>query len=80
MNLPDNFTVTYRGQRYRPVQARIDAKKDGSNISVVDWETNCPECVVKFTCFTTHNFDGPRRRCNLCKRAGPLAKPVATDC
>lgn len=74
MNLPDTFVVTYRKQRYKPVATRVHAKKDGSNINVIDWETNCPECGVKFTCFTTHNFNGPRRRCDLCKAPEKPAK------
>jgi hypothetical protein len=77
MNLPDNFSVTYRGQRYRPVRARVEAKKDGSNLDVIDWETTCPDCGMKFTTFTTHNFNGPRKRCDLCKLPEKRAKPVA---
>lgn len=64
---PEDFSIEWRGQRYRPLGTRDHTKTDGTVIPVIDWETECPDCRQQFTIFTTLVFRDPRRRCDACK-------------
>ena len=64
---PDGFVWIYDQQEYRPLRVRAHVAKDGQEVKVVDWETECPRCGVTFVVWTPLAFGGPRRRCDNCK-------------
>jgi Zn finger protein HypA/HybF involved in hydrogenase expression len=73
---PDGFAIEWDGQIYRPLLVRPHVTKDGRNIQLVDWETDCPSCGHPFTVVTVLTFTSPRRRCDDCKAPG---RQVRTD-
>lgn len=76
IGFPPDFTITYDGQTYRPLGFRPFTTKDGNDITLIEWETNCPRCEAPFIATTTMNFRWPNRRCNACKRPGITMRSV----
>jgi hypothetical protein len=48
-------------------------RRDGIMVTLLVWETECPDCGAAFEEKTTVRKSAPRRRCKACKRPG---KPV----
>jgi hypothetical protein len=69
-DFPPDFAVEYDQQLYRPMCIRPHINRDGNEIRVIEWLTNCPTCGVEFTVTTGVMFREPRRRCDGCKAPG----------
>lgn len=69
-SFPNGFAIDYRGQMYRPLCCRPYLKRDGTEVVLVDWQTDCPECGDGFVCSTTAVFRAPNRRCIACRKRG----------
>lgn len=64
---PPDFVIEHDQQIYRPLCVRPHTTRDGREIRVIEWLTNCPRCGIEFTVTTGMKFAGPRRRCDGCK-------------
>jgi hypothetical protein len=59
--------VQHDGQDYRLIGSRLHVKLDGTPISLLVWETDCPVCGDEFEVLTTLRFRGPKRFCDGCR-------------
>ena len=66
-DFPPDFAVEHDQQVYRPICVRPHVTKDGREIRLIEWATNCPRCGIEFTVSTTMLVRSWRRRCDGCK-------------
>ena len=67
---PEGFAIELRGQVYRLVGTVPYVKRNGREITLIEWQTECPDCGTLFTMFTTATVKWARRRCDDCKAPG----------
>lgn len=72
--LPEDFAIDYDGQIYRPVAIEPHVTKDGREIRLISWATNCPHCDEPFLVTTVDSpFPRwPRRFCDTHKGNGTV--------
>jgi hypothetical protein len=73
-SFPPDFAIEYDGQIYRPIGVLPHITRDGRQIRMIEWVTNCPRCGVEFTIATTTLARNWRRRCDACKAPGRKVK------
>jgi len=67
----------YRGQSYRAVGEVRHQRLDGSEATIVQWESACAQCGAPFVCAVperSRKFQ-PNRRCQKHKRPGVRVRP-----
>lgn len=71
---PPGFAVIYDGQRYEFSGARSYQRKDNIPATLLDWNTQCPDCGKPFSITTPLVFKEPTRRCSGCRRPGAAVR------
>lgn len=62
--------IAYRGQRYVFTASRPHIRRDGAEVVLLDWTTNCAACGAEFTFSTPIVSSGLNRRCKACAKPG----------
>jgi hypothetical protein len=65
--------VVFDSQEFRCIGYVPHRKADGTETTLLGWDTECPSCGVTFGLKTTVVFRRPRRRCDACKAPGKRA-------
>lgn len=69
---------TFRGQTYRMIGSYARERSDGSEATILSWESRCAECGDSFTITTperSSKFE-PSRRCQRHKRPGQRVRSM----
>ena len=69
---------SFHGQTYRLIGSFARERRDGTEATILTWESRCAECGDSFAITTPARATKfqPNRRCQRCKRPGQRVKTI----